>query len=173
MPNLILYGGAASADAYQYRVDQTDDDGTPVLLRSTTAIWAPNGWYGEAVIRTCMVVVSSNVGAPMLLTPLLDGVPLDGTNGNPDCRVTFDIPTPAAGERSTVRIPLGLFRPIRIEGGATLGSMGLRATWFQFQLDSTGALVVPSGETNPDLRFEGVELDPQALRPTAQVVNSG
>lgn len=173
MANLILYGGALSPDAYQYQQYQTDDDGTAVALRSTTSVWAPSGWWGEAVFRTCVVIFSTNVGATVRLTPVVDGVPYDGTNDAPDCRVSYTIATPAAGERQVSREIIGVYRPIRFEGDPTvLGRVGLRGTYFQFVLDSIGAIDVPSGEANPDLRFEGVELDPEPARRTTQVVNS-
>lgn len=169
---MILYADASAPDIYQYQQASLDDDGEAVTWRATTATWAPNNWHDEAVIRTAVVVVSSNVGADLRITPIVNGVKYDGTNGNPDSRVTFTIPTPAAGERLTARPIVGLYRPIVFEGdGTVLGRVGLRGTYFQFQLDSIGAVVVPSGELNPDFRFEGVEFDPAPARRTQQVVN--
>lgn len=169
--SILLLGRAVGGDLHRYDTTEVADGGAPIALRTTTDLWAPNGWWGEAIWPTVTVVVSSNLGATFQLTPIVDGIPLDGSGGQPDCRVTFDFTTPAAGERTTRRLVVGLSRPIRVLG-TPYGRMGLRGTWIQLQLASVGAFTLPAGETNPDLRLDGNELEVVPLLRSQQVVNA-
>ncbi|HUU95990.1 MAG TPA: hypothetical protein VM487_09625 [Phycisphaerae bacterium] len=171
MSNTILFGALGTGEVFRYQQDQLDDDGTPVSLRATSQIWAPNTWWGEALWRSVTVVISANVGVTCLITPIVDDHKYDGTNGYPDTRVTFTLDAPSPGERATRRTLVGLYRPITIDG-TDYGRTGLRGTWIQFQIDTVGAIVVPATETNPDLRFDGLDLDVEPLNNRQQVSNA-
>lgn len=171
MPNTLLFGAYGAASVYRYDQSQLTDGATPVTLRATTTVWAPNGWWGEALWRTLTLVVDANVGCTLRLTAILADGHLDGTLGNPDTRVTFTLATPAAGERTQRRVDVGLWYPLTVLG-TQMGVVGLRGTFVSFQLDSIGSVVLPTGETNPDLRFDACELDVEPLLQTGQVVNA-
>jgi hypothetical protein len=171
MPNTIIFGQGTSAAAYVYAATNPDDAGTPVLLRATSAVFAPNGWTGEALHRIASLIVSSTVGAACRVTPFLEGRALDGADGRPDSRVTFTIATPAAGERTQVKVKVGLFVPVRMAGVDTGNRTGLRGTWIQLLLETTGAIDIPEGAV-PDLRFDGVEMQWEPLLGRQQVVNA-
>lgn len=174
MANALIFGaGNATCAAYRYSVSNVADAGSPVLLRATTAIFAPNGWWQEALHRVLTLVVSANVGVTLRVTPILEGLPLDGTAGRPDARVTFTLDVPdAGGQRVTQKVNVGLYQPVRVFGTVT-GRTGLRGTWVQFLVESIGPIVLPSvTESTPDLRLEGPELEWEPLLGRQQVVNA-
>lgn len=170
---ILLFGSSSNGDIYRTDPANVDDGGAAVELRAITGTWAPNGWLENALYRTATVVVSSNVGATMRLTPILEGNRLDGTGGQPDARVTFSIATPAAaGERVVSRIPVGLSRPVTMAGGS-VAKVGLRGTWIQMLVETQGAVTLPPGELNADCRVEAISVEIEALGQTQQVVNAG
>lgn len=168
---ILLFGGAAGGDVFRQLVGNLEDDGTPVLLSAITATWAPNGWLQGAAFRTVTVSVSTNVGADFRLTPIVDGVALDGTGGQPDARVSWTLPAPSAGERTTIRQVVGLSRPVDLEGVQTM-RVGIRGTFVQLLLETTSAIVLPSGETDPDLRVAALSLEVEPLGQVVQAVNA-
>lgn len=164
----LLLGGAAGGTVYRWG-SSVQDAGVGVRFRAVTQIFAPNGWKDEALFRTVTVVVSSTVGVDCRLTPIIDGLVCDGAAGRPDSRVAFSVPVPAAGARAVTKQQIGLFLPV-IVAAVAVGRMGLRGTWVQVLLESTSEPVLPSGETNVDLRFDGIELDFAALAGRQQTV---
>ena len=168
---ILLFGGLTGGDVYRLQGGNVADAGAPVLLRAITAVWAPNGWLQGAAFRTVTVSVSANVGAPFRLTPIVDGGPLDGTGGQPDARASWTMATPAARQRTTIRTVVGLARPVTI-AGSSAAKVGLRGSWIQFLLETTGAVTVPTGETNPDLRVAALSMEVEPLGQTQQAVNA-
>lgn len=168
---ILLFGSSSNGDIYRTDPGNVADGATPVELRAITEVWAPNGWLQNALYRTATVVVSSNVGATIRLTPILEGQPLDGTNSQPDARVTFTVPTPAAGERVVVRTPLGLSRPVTLAGGS-VAKVGIRGSWIQMLVESIGAVTLPSGELNADFRVDAISVEVEPLGQTQQVANA-
>lgn len=172
MPNTLLFAQGGGAAVYRLDPGQPDDHGTPVLLRAMTALFAPAGFWAEALHRTASFMVSANVGVACRVTPVLEALPLDGTGGRPDARVTFTIATPAAGERVQTKQKIGLWAPVRIAGVDTGNRTGLRGTWIQLLVETTGAIDIPAGDVVPDLRIDGVELEWEALLGRQQVTNA-
>lgn len=170
---LIFAAGNAVCAAYRYSAEHPDDAGSPVLLRATTAVFAPNGWWQEALHRVFTLVLSTNVGVTVRVTPILEGLALDGSSGRPDSRALFTIPVPdASGQRVLQKINVGLFQPVRVFG-TVVGRTGLRGTWVQFLVESVGPIVLPVVmESPPDLRFEGPELEWEPLLGRQQVTNA-
>lgn len=174
MPNNLLFAeGGAAVGAYQMSYANVDDNGTPVLIRAQTAVFAPNGWWQEALHRILTLMVSTNVGCALQVTPEVEGLLLDGTGGRPDARVAFVIPVPSAGgERATIKVNVGLYQPVDFLG-TPVGRTGLRGTFVRFLLESTSALVIPAGmESPPDCRFDGTELEWEPLLGRQQVTNA-
>lgn len=160
----LLFGARSGGEVFLSDPGNVHDDGTAVTLRAITATWAPNGWWGEAIWRTVTLVTSANVGGVFQVTPLVDGV------AQPV--ITFTLPTPSAGERTQVRTVIGLSRPVSI-GVVQVKKVGLRGTWVQFLVETVGAVTVPSGEVNPDLRVEACEIEVEPMLRSQQVVNAG
>jgi hypothetical protein len=167
----LLFGANSAGEIFQFGPLNTDENVTAVCLRALTTYWAPNGWTDEALWRIATVIISSNVGGTFQLTPIVDQITLDGTGGEPDCRVTYVVETPSAGIRKQIRTLVGLFRPVNV-GTFSGMRVGLRGTFLQFLVETVGEITIPVGETNPDIRFEGVEVETESLGGTKQVVNA-
>lgn len=169
---ILLFGAKDQGHVYLSSQSNPSDAEVPVTLRAVTAVWAPSGWWGDALWRTVTVTVSANVGASFLLTPIVDGIVLDGTNGAVDSRVNWSIPTPSAGQRVQTKRVVGLSRPITI-GTTSTSVVGLRGTWLQILIETVGAIDIPVGELNPDFRVDALETEVEPLLRTQQVVNAG
>lgn len=167
----LLFGAKDQGSIYSQSQSNLHDAGTPVTLQALTATWAPVGWTGDGLFRTVAVMVSANVGASVRVTPILNGVVLDGVSGE-DCRIDFTLAAPVAGQRVEMRSILGLSRSVSV-GLADPVKVGLRGTWLQFLVETIGLLDVSNGETNPDFRAEATEIDVYPLNQTEQVVNHG
>lgn len=167
----LLFGSLSDGEIFQPAQSNLSDDGTPVCLRAITGTWAPAGWMQTALYRTVTLNVSSNVGATVRVTPILQGVALDGTSGNPDCRITFVIAVPSAGNRTESRNILGLSRPVSTDLGNDF-KVGLRGSWVNFLVETVGEVDASNGETNPDFRAEAVSIEPVLLGQTQQVRNA-
>lgn len=166
----ILFGAAAGGEIFSLSHQNLEDDGTAVCIRAITGTWAPNGWWGTALWRTVTVNVSANVGATIRVTPIVDGAVQDGSEG-PDCRVSFTLTAPAAGQRAERRSIVGLSRPVTMNG-TDYGKVGLRGTFLAFLVETLGVLDVSNGETNPDFRVEALSVAVQPQYRTTQVVNA-
>lgn len=172
MANNLLFGqGGGTIGAFQYSPQNPDDDGTAVLLRAFTAVFAPSGWWQEALHRILTLMVSANVSTTVRVTPYLEGLALDGTEGRPDARATFDLAPALGGDRITQKFNVGLFQPVRFLG-SVVGRTGLRGTWVQFLIETTTPITVAVMESPADLRFDGVELEWEPLLGRQQVVNA-
>lgn len=169
-PSTILLGRLTGGQIHLMRPGQLVDDTTPIPLRATTELWAPAGWRDEAEWPVVVVTSSSNIGGTFRLTAIVDGVPQDGVAA-PDRRVTWTVDPPAPGQRTMRRTPIGLSRPITIDG-VNYGEMGLRGVWLQLLLESIGAFTEPVGTQVPDLRFDGVTIDVVPLNRSEQVINA-
>lgn len=166
----LLFGGRSDGAIFQPGQANLADAGEAVCLRAVTGTWAPNGWFQSVLFRTVTVNVAANVGATVRVTPILNGKVLDGTLGQPDCRVTFTLSVPPAGQRTETRTIVGLSRPVGDD--PTAGRVGLRGTWLSFLVETIGLLDVSNGETNPDFRAEALSIEPYPLGQTQQVVNA-
>lgn len=168
MSTILLFGARSDGEVFLSDPANLDDDGTAVTLRAVTATWAPTGWWGESIWRTMTLVTSANVGCTVLMTPIVDGVALDTA---PDCTVQFVLATPEAGQRTQVRSVVALSRPVQI-GTSEVKKVGLRGSWVQFLVETVGEVMLPEGETNPDLRFEAIETEVEPMLRSQQVVNA-
>lgn len=160
MSQLILLGGVGGGNIHRLGYDHPDDNGTFTPFVAVSQFFAAPDWTTELAMRFLIVVVSSNAGIPLRLTPILEGATLDGTSGQPDCRVAFVIPTPTQpGVRATVRVKVGLFNRIRLAAGQDLGRTAFRGAFAQFRVESTGPWTPAAGETEADVRFDGIAVD--------------
>jgi hypothetical protein len=153
----LFLGGPPDGYAYRFGNGALDDGGTPLRPRAVTQVFVPASWWGEFLARTATIIVSSNAGLGIRVTPISEGVVYDGQDGRPDARVSFTVPTPSGSERVPYRAKVGLFRPTVVNGVA-VGRSGIRGTWFQLLLETTSDPVL-GGESPADVRFEGVDLD--------------
>ncbi len=168
---LMLFGARSDGEIFLSDPANLEDDGEAVTLRAITGTWAPVGWWGESIWRTVTVITSANVGATFRITPIVDAVPQDGTNGSVDSTVQYVVATPQAGSRTQVRSIVGLSRSVQV-GSSEVNKVGIRGTWLQFLVETVGVVTVPEGEVNPDLRIEGVETESEPMLRSQQVVNA-
>jgi hypothetical protein len=160
MSQRILVGGLSGGTIFRLGYDQPNDNGAFVPFVAVSQVYASPDWYQELTMRFAVVLVSANAGLVLRLTPILEGNALDGTGGQPDCRVTFVTPVPSAvGVRSVAKVKVGLFNRIRLQAGDDFGRTGLRGAWAQFRLETLASPILPSGETEQDVRFDGIVLD--------------
>lgn len=160
MSQTILIGGLSGGNVFRLGYDQPDDNGTFVPLIAVSQVFAMPDWYSEFTARFLVVIVSANAGLSLRLTPILEGAVLDGSAGNPDCRVTFTTPVPTALDvRTVARVKVGLFNRIRLAPGQDFGRTGFRGAYAQFRIETLAAPTLPSGELEADVRFDGVVLD--------------
>jgi hypothetical protein len=165
MSQIVLLGGVGGGNIHRLGYGNPDDNGTFTPFVAVSQLFAAPDWTTELAMRYLVVVVSANAGIPLLMTPILEGAALDGTSGQPDCRVAFAIPVPTLGRvRSTVRVKVGLFNRIRLAAGQDLGRTAFRGAFAQFRIESTGAWTLASGETDADVRFDGVSVDYSPLQ---------
>jgi hypothetical protein len=162
MTQRILLGTPGSAELFALDSIYAQDDHAVVPWIATTEQYFPHGWWGEATFRTGTLIVNSNAGFDVQLTPILDGVPLDGSGGPfTDCRVTVTVPVPAsAGRRVVSRYEIGLFQRMHL-GGVERGRSALRGTTVQFMLELLTTPVLPDDAVGVpfDIRFDGLEID--------------
>lgn len=153
----LFLGGPPDGLAYRFGNGALDDGGTAMRLRAVTQVFVASSWWGEFLARTATIIVSSNAGITLQVTPISEGIVYDGQSGRPDARISFTVPTPSGNERVPYRAKIGLFRPTVIDG-VHRGRSGIRGTWFQLLIESTSDPVL-GGESPADVRFEGIDLD--------------
>ena len=111
---------------------------------------------GECEFNNVYITITHDMAVDVRLTPIVDFIPLDGTGGQPDERLTITLPdlTP---NRLTERFEMGLSLPFPLTGPERFRN-GLRGAWFQLLAEGINGLAAG------DLIFDQVELDYQIVR---------
>jgi hypothetical protein len=158
---VLIMGVGGGAKLLAYDPAAATDDGVAVPLRARSQELALSGAEAETSVFALLVVVTHTAEVALVLTPILDGVPQDGSGGTEDLRHTIALD--AVPSRQTRRFELATETPIRDPAGRELGRMAQRGTFFGIEVD-TSALA--SGELLLD--SVSVEYEPAAGTLTAQ-----
>lgn len=154
----LFLGAGNSGDCFVHGLSSSDD-GTEVLARLVSNRVAPGGGEADVLVTQVSVVVSANASASFKMIPIVDDVRYDGGMAQ-DCSVEFDV----TGDGTSLMpmtswIPVAVGRTYLSAGGVPKGAIGLRGTWFQFELVGTEPVGLDvSGELGT-VFLEGVVLD--------------
>lgn len=154
IPTLFYGGRDTEASVLEANQGFQDNGADYIPLAKSNAV-APAGASGECEFRNVYITITHTMEVDILLTPIVDFVPLDGTGGQPDERLTFSLP--ALGTRLTERFEMGLSKPFPLTGPARFRN-ALRGAWFQLQAEAVAPLAAG------DLIFEQVELQYEVVR---------
>lgn len=154
IPTLFYGGRDTEASVIEANVGFQDNGADYLPLATSNAI-APAGASGENEFRNVYITITHSMGVDIRLTPIIDFVPLDGTNGQPDERLVFTLPPLAA--RLTERFEMGLSIPFPLTGPARFRNAP-RGAWFQLKAEALAPLAAG------DLIFEQVELQFEVVR---------
>jgi hypothetical protein len=155
IPTLFYGGRDVEASVLEVGVG-FEDNTVPYVPSALSNAVAPAGASGEAVFKNVYITITHDMAVDIRLTPIVDFVPLDGTNGQPDERLIFSLPdlTP---DRLTERFEMGLSLPFPLTGPARFRT-GLRGAWFQLLAEAINGLAAG------DLIFDQVELEYEVVR---------
>jgi hypothetical protein len=157
---LLFLGDSATGEVWEFGAGPTDDGVAFVPLAKSARV-APAGIGGECIFTALYFAVTHRIinNNPVLVrvTPIINGVPQDGTGGTTDERkiVTLDY---VGGARKTELFELGLSIP-NIHLTIERGRHAMRGTWFQYLVEGT-QLDAGAGE----LTFEVSELEYEIVR---------
>ena len=154
IPTLFYGGRDTEAGVLEANVGFQDNGADYVPLALSNPV-APGGASGEVIFKNVYITITHSMEVDVRLTPILDFIPLDGTNGQPDERLVFSLP--ALGERLTERFEMGLSIPFPLTPPARFRT-GLRGAWFQLQVEALAPLA------GGDLIFDQTELEFEVVR---------
>ena len=156
-PIPVLFFGGRDTEANVLQVSDGFQDNTadyvPLALSNPVA---PAGASGECIFKNVYITMTHDMASTIRLTSIVDFVPLDGTGGQPDERLTITLPdlTP---NRLTERFEMGLRLPFPLTGTERFRN-ALRGAWFQLAAEAIGGLAAG------DLIFDQIELDYEIVR---------
>lgn len=156
IPTLFYGGRDTEASVLQTNVGFQDNGVDYVPLAKSNPV-APAGAAGEVEFKNVYITITHSMEVDIRLTPIVDFVPLDGTGGQPDERLTFSLPDLTATGRLTERFEMGLSIPFPLTGPERIRT-GLRGAWFQLQAEAI------SGLADGDLIFDQIELEYEVVR---------
>jgi hypothetical protein len=108
---VLIMGVGGGAKLLAYDPAAATDDGVAVPLRARSQELALSGAEAETSVFALLVVVTHTAEVALVLTPILDGVPQDGSGGTEDLRHTIALD--AVPSRQTRRFELATETPIR------------------------------------------------------------
>jgi hypothetical protein len=152
----LFFGGAVSANVLQTN-DGFEDNGVDIIPLARNNQVAPVGASGECIFTNVYVTITHSMLVDIQFTPIVDFVPLDGTGGQPDERITISLPDLTGTGRLTERFEIGLSIPFPLTGPERFRN-AMRGAWFQLQADTVTPLAAG------DLIFEQVELEYEVVR---------
>lgn len=152
----LFFGGAITANVLQSNAG-FDDNGVDIIPLAKSNPVAPSGASGENIFTNAYLTLTHSMLVDVQITPILDFVPLDGTGGQPDERITISLPDLTATGRLTERFEIGLSLPFPLTGPERFRN-AMRGAWFQLQAEVVGPLAAG------DLIFEQVELEYEVVR---------
>jgi len=153
----VYLGGTTTAQLYRtnegFKDGPTSDGGTPPIytggvsygVRARGVRVAPSGPDRETAFREFLLVVTHTMAVTVRVTPILDGVPYDGTGGTTDERVTIVLSAETA--RVTRKFVIGLSVPVMVDA-LERARVAQRGTWFEAMVETVGDLAAG------DLLFE-------------------
>ncbi len=157
---LSVYAGGGNVGTL-WGLLETNQDGaedyTPYL---ESADLYPYGMQNEAVFTGCWIMLTWDTEAVVRVTPVLDGVAYDGTNGTTDERTYLDLAAQTARRTQTFEVPLTRRLLDSYDGVTEIGRLAMRGQRIRLQVDLLGAL------GDGDLIFEGVLLEHEAALTT-------
>ena len=143
-------GSATSGDIYATDTG-TSDAGEPIGIRIQSNPFAPAGATMDCTFERVYLTLTWSMDAVLLITPILDGVPLDRDSW------TLALARPATGRRKYQVFE----RVMRRTKQSTIPyKYALRGTWFALRIETVGQL----GEG--DLILDQVALEFEPLQPT-------
>lgn len=141
MTNVLrtYYGQAAGSKLFLGDGAPTDD-GVPFYLVGYSRVVSPAGSDGIATFRSYLLTVVHTAGTTLRVTPIVDGVAYDGTNGTTDERVSITLVAQASLKTETFVVPL--FQGLRdvLDPSITVGRFYMRGARFQVKVESTAEL---------------------------------
>ena len=147
---LKVFFGQAAGNGLFLGFDSNADDGVSYDLFAQSAPVQPGGPGGECIFAALYLAMTWDTVITLRVTPIVDEVVYDGTNGNPDYRLSFTLdPADYPGgvqHYQSVLVPLTqpLLDP---NSGAELGRFFLRGTSFACIIESVGGLAASGGVT--------------------------
>lgn len=156
-PIPILFFGGRDTEASVLQTNSGFQDNTVDYVPSALSnAVAPAGASGECIFKNVYITITHDMAVDIRITPIVDFVPLDGTNGQPDERLTFSLPdlTP---NRVTERFEMGLSLPFPLTGTERFRN-ALRGAWFQLQVEAINGLAAG------DLIFDQTEVEYEVVR---------
>lgn len=116
------------------------DDGVAYSLVGYSRVVSPAGSDGQAVFRSYLLTVVHTAGTTLRVTPIIDGVAQDGTNGTTDERVPITLVAQVSRKTETFVVPLFRRMLDTVDPTTTLGRFYMRGARFQVKVESTAAL---------------------------------
>ena len=156
IPTLFYGGRDTEASVLEANVGFQDNGADYIPLAKSNPV-APAGASGECIFTNVYVTITHSMAVDIRLTPIVDFVPLDGTNGQPDERLVFSLPDLTATGRLSERFEMGLSIPFPLTGTERFRN-SLRGAWFQLQSEALAPLAAG------DLIFDQTELEYEVVR---------
>lgn len=141
MTNILRsYYGQAAGNKIFLGDTGLDDDGIAFYVVGYSRVVSPAGSDGVAVFRSYLLSVTHTVATTLRVTPIVDGVAFDGTNGTTDER--FSITLVAQSRLKTETFVIPLFRGLAdtVDPSIQVGRFYMRGSRFQVKVESTAVL---------------------------------
>ncbi|MCL7965374.1 MAG: hypothetical protein M8858_08150 [marine benthic group bacterium] len=168
IPNMFLGRKDTLAEVFQWSDGATDGSnggaGDTIVGLAKSVRWAPAGVGGEAIFTRMWIALTYDMDAVTLrFTPILDGVPQDGTGGTPDLRQSLAL-TGSVGTRVTERYEFTLYYPYDDGVDSDALRVALRGCWFQLLVETTttlgdGTLIIEQPEIEYEIVRESLEAE--------------
>lgn len=160
IPKLFLGRKDTVAEVFKWNDGATDGSnggaGDTIYPLAKSVRWAPGGAGGEAIFPRFWIALTYDMTVTLRFTPVVDGIPQDGTGGTDDLRQTLALT--AGGSRVTERYEFVLAK--QYDSDAL--RLYLRGCWFQLLIDTTttlgaGTLIIEQPEIEYEVVRESVE----------------
>lgn len=141
MTNVLkVYYGQSNGRKVFLGGEGATDDGEAFFLVGYSRVVSPAGSDGVAIFRSYLLTVVHTVETTLRVTPIIDGVAYDGTNGTTDER--FPITLVAQEQRKVETFVVPLFRRLldTVDPSTTVGRFYMRGSRFQVKVESLEAL---------------------------------
>lgn len=134
-----FYGQSGGPKVYEGRLGYQDDTLGFDLYTKTRPV-QPGGVAGEAVFSAFFLAVTWTMAVTLRVTPIVDGVAYDGTNGTTDERVSFDLDAQTSRTSRTFLLPMMRRLLDTVDPEVTVSRFFFRGTRIQALIESVDGI---------------------------------
>jgi len=158
--NLYVFFGEAGGNGLFLWSDGATDDGAAFNFYAESAPVTADSIGQELLFCAAYLGVEWSMGCTLRLTPILDGVPLDGTGGTADCRRTLTLASAATRQRAVYEMVLSRAIYDPDDPAVEVGRHYLRGAQLSLRLETT------TGLSAGDLIIDRFDLELEPLQET-------